>query len=138
MRKFSLLLAGLLFIGAHTVNAQEETDVTALEVSRIEIATDIEGKEPVGVANAFPDTTPKLYCFTHITGAQEPTKITHRWLRGDKVMAEVTLNVKSSSWRTRSSKNLWKGWTGVWKVEVLDEDGNVLKDVTFTLDKTEE
>ena len=48
-------------------------------------------------------------------------------------MAEVKLPVRSSNWRTFSSKNIMPEWTGQWIVDIADEDGTVIYSLPFTV-----
>jgi hypothetical protein len=43
------------------------------------------------------------------------------------------LPVRSSNWRTWSSKTVLPQWVGQWQVEVLDRDGTLLKTIAFSL-----
>jgi hypothetical protein len=97
------------------------------------ITTAVFGREPVDMVEVFPRQNGQLYCFTRITGAEEPVKVYHDWYRGEQLMSRVELPVNSSSWRTWSAKQLLEDWPGEWHVEVLDESGNLLKRVDFQL-----
>jgi hypothetical protein len=112
------------------VTAQEES----LKVAEAVIATSVENLVPQGVSNTFPGTVKKLYAFTRITGATKDTIIWHLWFYGDKLMAEVRLPVKSVNWRTYSSKRIFPGWTGEWRVDITNEDGLLLKTLYFTVE----
>jgi hypothetical protein len=75
----------------------------------------------------------RLYCFTRITGATDDTQVTHVWYYGDVERARITLDVRSSSYRTHSSKKIQAFETGKWRVDILDAAGNVLKSVPFSI-----
>ncbi len=137
MKRIFLIAAAFLLFGSASALLAQDAGQSTLTVDRIVIAENIVDREPEGEGSSFSAETQKLYCFTHIKGAEGETTITHRWMRGDSVMAEVQLPVKSSSWRTWSSKNFVPGWAGDWKVQVLDGNGTVLKEVTFVLKKEE-
>ncbi len=117
---------------AVTPAAAPET-TSALQVVEISIAPEIKDREPVGAADKFPATVGKLYCYTKIVGGTEGTVITHRWKKGNDVMAVVQLKVNGSPWRTFSSKSIMSDWTGAWSVEVLEGD-KVLKTIDFTIE----
>jgi hypothetical protein len=88
-------------------------------------------REPDGYGTSFPVSVGKLYCFTKVTGAQSPTQVTHVWFFDDNERARVDLGVKSSSWRTYSSKIIQPHEIGKWRVDVEDFAGNVLKTLEF-------
>ena len=52
--------------------------------------------------------------------------VTHRWMLDDENKAEVPFAVGGPRWRVYSSKNLVPEWTGDWRVEIVDEEGNEL------------
>ncbi|NDY42740.1 DUF2914 domain-containing protein [Dissulfurirhabdus thermomarina] len=122
-----LLVVAALFLLPFLAQAQE------LQVHDAAIATFIEDRMPQGVGETFPADVGKLYAFTRIVGAEAETTVTHKWYHGDQLMAEITLPVRSNNWRTWSSKNIWQGWTGQWRVDVVGPDGTVLKSITFTI-----
>ncbi len=105
----------------------------ALEVEEGVITTQVSDRAPVDAVESYSATVEKLYCFTRITGAEEDTAIYHVWKRNGEEMARVELGVRSSDWRTWSSKNLLPEWTGEWTVEVLDTQGNLLATIPFSL-----
>jgi hypothetical protein len=53
------------------------------------------------------------------------------WFFDGNERARVDLGVKSSSWRTYSSKIIQPHEIGKWRVEVEDFAGNVLKTLEF-------
>lgn len=68
--------------------------------------------------------------WTQISAAEDTT-ITHRWLREGETISDVSLNIKKSpSYRAWSRKTI--GSSGNWTWQILDADGNVLKEVSFT------
>lgn len=111
----------------------QESPQQELKVSQMAFCLQIVDREPVGEATSFADTTSKVYCFTKIEGAESETEITHKWYYGDKLMAEVSLPVRSAVWRTNSSKRLVKSWVGEWRVDVVDAEGSVLRSASFTV-----
>ncbi len=136
MQRMSWILPLAAVMVAAALFAAQEPE-GGLKVSRMVFCRQIVDREPQGVQTALPDTVGRVYCFTHIEGAQGEIEIRHRWYHGDSLMAEVTLPVRSASWRTWSSKNMWKGWRGEWRVEVVGPDDTVLRQESFTLEKTE-
>lgn len=105
-----------------------------MEIQEAIITTGISEREPIDQVTTQPTSVGKLYCFTRIVGADDETRVTHVWYRGDQEMARVQLPVRSSNWRTWSSKSILPDWAGAWRVEVLDATGNPLTTVAFTLE----
>jgi len=109
-----------------------------LEVSVAAICRDVLDREPDGYGTSFPVSVDKLYCFTKVTGAQSPTQITHVWFFDGNERARVDLAVKSSSWRTYSSKIIQPQEIGKWRVDVEDFAGNVIKTLEFEVTPQQE
>jgi hypothetical protein len=107
--------------------------VFAFEVADVVITTAVVDREPVDKVEVFPIQNGKLYCFTRIVGADEPTLVYHAWYRGEQLMSRVELPVNSSHWRTWSAKRFLADQPGEWRVEIQDVDGNVLRKVGFVL-----
>ena len=108
-------------------------DTAALEVVDAAICTGVENLACVGPSEEFPGGVEKLYCFTRINGAQGDIEITHVWYYGDIERARIPLAVRSSSYRTYSSKRIQIYELGAWRVDVLGPDGTVLKTISFTI-----
>ena len=143
-----MIFALFLFHGP-AVRAEEATETTSVEesapleraahdtliaqVAQMAICRSVENREPVGASENFEVSVGKLYCFTSIVGAQTPIEITHAWYFGDTERAQVSLPVRSPSWRTYSSKNIMPQEVGQWRVDVIGPEGKVLKTQTFTI-----
>ena len=67
------------------------------------------------------------------SGATDDTWITHVWYCEDQELARVRLPVRSSNWRTWSSKQILPQWKGAWRVEVLVENGEAILIVPFSI-----
>jgi hypothetical protein len=105
----------------------------AVKIARSALCLRVEEREPVDIDTVFPSDVGKLFAYTKVTEVDHPTRITHVWYFGEREMARVELPVNSSGWRTWSSKKILPGWTGNWKVEVLDENGKVVKTMEFRI-----
>ena len=104
-----------------------------LAVDQVVICAAIKDRAPVGVADTFPADIYSVYCYTKLTGAPQTTVVNHVWYRGETKMAERRLPVKSSHWRTWSTKEMRKDWNGDWRVDIIGPDGTVLASKKFCL-----
>lgn len=95
------------------------------------VCQDVVDRAPVGISDTFAKETAKLYCFTRVVGAQADSQITHNWYYQGALKASVKLNVRSSNFRTWSSKTIIPEWAGEWMVEILSEDGKPLESIIF-------
>lgn len=103
----------------------------SLAVVESVICRQIVDRMPMDEGNLIPAGTHQVFCFTRIEGATGETAITHNWYYAGSLKASVVLPVRSSPWRTWSSKTLLPEWTGEWMVEVLAEDGTALESLSF-------
>jgi len=106
-------------------------DDTAIQIESAVVCQDVVDREPVGSGDVFAKETPRVYCFCKVVGAAADTQITHNWYYKGSLKASVKLNVRSSSWRTWSSKTIIPEWDGEWMVEILSEDGSPLESIIF-------
>lgn len=118
--------------------AQAEEPQTAALTVEAELCTMVENLMPVGTATAFTADVGKVYLWCRVSGAMGETTIKHVWMHDGKEMATVDLAVRSSSWRTYSSKNIPEYWAGDWEVKILDAEGNSLTSIPFTVGGTVE
>ena len=125
------LLAAMLFM-APGLNAQDASG-NLLEVSKAAICTEIVDRSPVGGGVRFPSTVEKLYCFSRISNIESATQIQHVWYFDNIERARVELPVNPPSWRTYSSKKIMPEEIGSWRVDILDNEGNVLKTLGFEI-----
>ena len=104
-----------------------------LEITRAAICRQVVEREPVDAGTSFESLVEKLSCFTHVTGAQGPAEIYHVWYFAEAERAVVKLKVNSVSWRTYSTKIIQPHEIGDWRVDVLGQEGNLLKAVHFKI-----
>lgn len=117
--------------GQVTQTKAAEQQAPSLKIVDAVIATGVENRAPVGAADTFSPTVGKLYCFTKVVGAKQPTEIKHVWFFDNKEVTSVTLPVKAISWRTFSAKTIPQDAKGEWRVEIQSTDGNILKTLSF-------
>lgn len=109
-------------------------EAAAFAVKRLVVGTGVENGEPVGVAETFPSSTEKVYCFLEATDIAKDTEVSFAWFSGDKELSKFSVPLKTGPrWRTYAYKNL-RELKGDWKVEVRDADGKVVKDVKFKVE----
>lgn len=135
----SLMSGGLLAAQEEElIEEQVEVEETKLTVET-RLGTGVEERELTGEASTFPSIVDRVYCWTCVQGADEPTEVTHVWYYGVEKMAEVALPVKYSRHRTWSYKTILPEWKGEWSVEILDAAGNKLDSILFEItEMTEE
>jgi hypothetical protein len=103
-------------------------------ISQAVFAKSVENRAPIEIVTEVDDSLGKIYFFTNIRNLTGD-KVTHRWLYQDKVKAEISFDIKGKRWRVWSSKNLWHTWTGQWKVEVVNQNNELLLTKIFEFRK---
>ncbi len=108
---------------------------SGIRITELAVTTKIARGNPIDLVRRISSSSVKsLYCFTRMTAPPgTDTTITHVWYNGDEKVGEYVLPVKGEKWRTYSKKNIQKGWSGEWRVEVLDSDGNLMKTIKFRM-----
>ena len=101
------------------------------EVSRALFTIGVDNREPVIQVDSIDSGSyTSISFFTELTDLSGHN-ITHQWSFGDQVMFEKTFEVKGPRWRVWTSKTLIPSWTGMWTVNVLDDDRSVLVSESF-------
>jgi len=127
---FAVLLA-MTLLGMSLPASGQEKDFA---VARLVVGTGVENREPVGVAETFPATTEKVYCFLEATEISKDMEISFIWFHGEKEMLKTNIPLQTGpKWRTFANKNIG-GMKGDWKVEVRDAKGNLVKDIKFKVE----
>ena len=121
----SALTVLLLFSGTGSVALADES------VVRAQFTSNVVDREPVDSVVELANDTAQIYLYTELKGLAG-TKVIHRWEWNGQVMAEVPFAVGGDRWRVWSSKNLDPLWVGEWKASIVDAEGKVLADQTFT------
>lgn len=102
-----------------------------MAVSELVLTSGVADREPVDKVTAFKAEDGKAFVFARIKNTDEPTNVNFVWYLDNVERARVAMKVgKSGRWRTWSSSNIG---VGNWRVDVVDQSGNVLAQKTFTV-----
>ena len=75
----------------------------------------------------------RVWCLSVIKDIKKPTFIVHRWVLDDRHF-DVKLKVRPyKRFRTWSYKTIYPSMKGVWKLEILDSKGKLLREKIFTV-----
>jgi hypothetical protein len=129
---FKVSISSYLFLVSTVFAAWPHEDI-----SQAVFAQAVKDREPIEIITEADNSLGKIYFFTNIRHLKGD-KITHRWSYKGKVKAEIDFDIKGNRWRVWSSKNLWHRWTGQWKVEVVNQNNQVLLTKTFEYKKENE
>ena len=130
---FGVLFMSVFFSRMLLSQEQESAEMELLKVQEFAFCEKVEEREPVSTGEEFSSDIGRVYLWTSIYGAEQPTTIKHIWYYENNKMNEVPLSIKYKRTRTWSYKNIMPEWTGDWHVDVVDEKGNVLKKLSFKI-----
>ncbi len=105
----------------------------SLIISRMEISAGVMDRKPLDIGTTYPASQEKVYCYLEFKDVKKETTVNVVWMLGQNVMDKIPLTIKPSpKFRTWTSKTI-NGMRGEWKVDVLDDNGKLLKSATFTV-----
>ncbi len=129
---FVFLFCALLVLIDPTGGAAAEEP--PFNVVRLVVGTDVQEREPIGVADVFPAGTQTVCCFLEARDVTQATEIEMVWYFGDEEVARVPLTIGAGPrWRTYSRKHVGD-WQGNWKVYLQDATGQILGTVQFMIE----
>jgi hypothetical protein len=105
------------------------------KISRAVLTRKVSKREPTNVFAAdirLSQFEEDLSFFSELKNLQGQ-EIKHVWSFEGNTMAEIALNVTSSRYRTYSTKNIMDSQTGHWRVDVVDEQGNLIAQKEFRI-----
>lgn len=135
-----IIVVGLMAI-SYSPSAQEKTkpetapkEAGPFTIAQLVVGTGVEDRKPVGVAESFPATTERVYCFLLAYDVMEDTQVSFVWYHGQNELLKTDLPLKKGPrWRTFAYKNLYSQ-KGEWKVEIRDAAGKPLKEIKFLVE----
>jgi hypothetical protein len=104
-----------------------------LEVSAAAVCRGVRALSPIEPGIRFPADVGSLYCFSRIGNITRSTRVRHIWYRGSEERFRISIPVKPPSWRIYSMIPIDDKDIGLWRVEISDEVGNVLKTIFFEI-----
>ncbi len=105
------------------------------EVVRAQLSHAIEAREPVDSIDAIqlrPGESQPIHFYLHLKNLQGKNIRIH-WYHDNKLDSQLALQVHNNNWRTHASKQLDHRRLGPWRVELIDESGNLLAMRNFTV-----
>ena len=93
----------------------------------------IETYAPVNRAVVFPTGIGQVVCFTAFENIAAQTFIYHSWFRKDELITTKRLTLKPPKWGTHSKILLRQADIGPWRVEVHDQQGDIITTLRFSI-----
>jgi DUF2914 family protein len=95
----------------------------------------VSGCTAAACSTRYPSTVGTITFWTRLSGGSPGRWVEHVWLWEGEEIARVRQKVEASTWRTWTRKQMQSDWDGEWKVEVRAEDGTLLAERFFTVEK---
>ncbi len=120
---------GFLFIPAGVGLADQPRVVLADAV----VCERISDFKPVNPAVVFSVSLGEVFCFSEFDPVYEKTTIFHNWYKRDKLIFSMRLILSVPKWSSFSRVQMRDADKGPWRVEIRDEDNNILKILRFSM-----
>ena len=104
-----------------------------LHLSEAVICESLDNFKPLNPSAVFSVQMGSVMCFTAFDRVPTQTSIYHDWIRQDKLIFRKKLVLKPPSWSSVSSIQLREADKGPWRVEIRDNDGNLLRTLRFSI-----
>ena len=136
MNKFYSIICIFLF----TVPFFANSKWTHNNISKAHFALDVKNRIPIDIIEAEDEggivdvKVEKIFFYTNIRNLKGHT-ISHRWLFDGDEKAVINFNIKGNRWRVWSSKNMWYKWQGLWTVQVVKNNEEVIFERDFYYEK---
>ncbi|XQF92891.1 DUF2914 domain-containing protein [Pseudoalteromonas espejiana] len=120
---------------AHIASVALGAQIDTGKISRAVLTRKVSKREPTNVfaadirLNQFEEALSFFSELKNLQGQQ----VKHVWSFEGETMAEISLNVTSPRYRTYSTKNIMDTQTGHWRVDVVDEQGNLIAQKEFRI-----
>jgi hypothetical protein len=88
---------------------------------------------PKNPAVTFSMTIGTVFCLTSFDPVPEKTVVYHNWFRRDRFSTRIKLGLNPPRWSAYSSVSLREEDKGPWRVEVRDENDNLIRLVRFSI-----
>jgi hypothetical protein len=93
----------------------------------------IKDYSPINTAIVFSIEIGKISCFTSFDPVPEEMSIYQNWFHKDKLSTKKKLILKPPRWSTFSSIQLREADKGPWRVEITDNEENILRILRFSI-----
>lgn len=131
-RVFLVLFSALiLFLGFDRSPLRGEPDT--LTLVKASVSEDIKDGSPRNQGMVFPVAVGKVACYTAFDPVPRRTAVFHNWYRRDELNTRIRLVLQPPKWATYSTIQLREIDKGPWRIEITDQEGQVLSILRFSI-----
>jgi hypothetical protein len=128
-----LVCSGATRNSVHAVENNTDPSAIGMTLARAVMCEYIDNYVPQNQAVVFSIQVGKISCFTSFIGIRASTYARHKWYRRDELVTTKRLTLKPPSWSTYSSIQLREADKGPWRVEILNNQNQVIKTLRFSV-----
>ncbi len=99
------------------------------------VCEEIVNGQPQFSSVVFSWSAKKIYCYTLFDQIEKESFIYHQWYFKDKLVAKIKLKLKPPVWATFSRIYIRESDIGPWRIEIVDENGNLIHTLRFSVVK---
>jgi hypothetical protein len=129
---FPIMLLTLGLLTAFPISAGSQSG-KPVELVTAALCEDIKDGVPQNATSVFSIERRTAICFTAFDPVPQKTIIYHHWYHRDVPSARIKLTLKPPRWASYSSIQLRAEDIGTWRVEITDDQGNVLHVLRFSV-----
>ena len=129
-----VILLSVFLLGAPAAAEEPTASGSDLAVAAAGLGRGVEDRELVGEDSTFV-VNERVYLWMRVIGGPADS-IAVTWRLDDAHEHEHRLGIGGSPWRTWACRTAWR--TGSWTVTVTDSRGNLLKRMSFLVEKSPE
>ena len=129
---FSLLSSSVLFAGKDDAPPSSKTP-ERLALVDAAMCENIDSQQPVNRAVVFSVTLGEVICYTAFDPVPKKTAIFHEWYHKDALTSKKKLKLSPPRWSSISRIQLREADKGPWRVEIVDDEGKILRTLRFSI-----
>jgi len=93
----------------------------------------LKGSDPINTTVVFSGSKESAFCFNVFDPVLKETIIFHNWYYQDKIVSRLKRTLKPPRWETYSVHKIGKNVKGPWRVEIVDDNGNIISVLRFSV-----
>jgi hypothetical protein len=97
------------------------------------VCEDMKDGGPLNPGVVFPVGVGKVVCYTAFDPVPRKTAIYHNWYRKDELNSRIRLVLQPPRWASYSTIQLREIDKGPWRIEVTDQEDQVLSTLRFSI-----
>jgi hypothetical protein len=135
IRGITLCVAAMLVFWVTPVRSggQPGAEAGSTQAGAVYVCDSMASGKPQWRSIVFPAAQGTLYCYSDFARVSASEQITHVWFFRDREVAQFRLTIQPPRWSSYSSLKIPPESRGPWRVEVLDQNGQVYGVARFSI-----